>query len=323
MKKSTTGKGGLSMDNAAKQLTPRIQIALENKEWLKAYNLCLALLASDPKSEVGRYCLIDSLIMAERFDLAMTKVREFLQEMPKNNRLSLYLLHLLVYHREFEEATTVGRMLLKRTLSTSEQRDAMLHTAFALHGKGEIRQAVRLLNALLEEDPLNTDAFETIGKIFFEQGHLDEAERIFLELSEVDPTHPRVHQLLGLLYSEQGKWEEAILEWQDALEISPSDEILRELGWSLSMAGEKDAAISMLEEALSLNPMNLQARIDLGSVLMDQKNIERAISEWKIAQTQDPGNSMIRLYLENAQKAAARTTDAATPRKRSRKKGDA
>jgi hypothetical protein len=56
---------------------------------------------------------------------------------------------------------------------------------------------------------------------------------------------------------------------------------------------------------------------------MDQKNIERAISEWKIAQTQDPGNSMIRLYLENAQKAAARTTDAATPRKRSRKKGDA
>ena len=95
------------------------------------------------------------------------------------------------------------------------------------------------------------------------------------------------------------------MEWEEAMEVAPSDEVLRELGWTLNMAGEKEAAVSMLEEALDLNPLNLQARIDLGSVLMDQEKFESAIREWEIAKNQDPENNTIRLFLENAKKAVA------------------
>ncbi|MHB1606826.1 MAG: tetratricopeptide repeat protein [Leptospirales bacterium] len=295
------------MDKDLKNLVPQIQRALEDREWLKAFHRATSILDRHPDHEIGRYLLIDSLVLGGRYDIALERVRSFLTDMPGNHRLQLYLLHLLVYHRTFEEAETLGKALLRESLTSLEKRDVLLHTAFALHGTGELRRAVRMLNELLDEDPLNTDALETLGKIYFEQGHFEEAERYFLELTEMDPAHPRVHQLLGLLYSEQGKWDEAIMEWEEAMEIAPSDEVLRELGWTLNMAGEKEAAVTMLEEALDLNPLNLQARIDLGSVLMDQEKFERAIKEWEIAKNQDPDNSMIRLYLENAQKAVAGT----------------
>ena len=176
----------------------------------------------------------------------------------------------------------------------------MLHLAFAAHGKADPKRAVLLLNDLIQEDPLNTDAYETIGKIYFEHARFEEAERYFLQLTDIDPLHPRVHQLLGLLYSEQGKWDEAIMELEEAIEIEPSDETMRELGWTLNMVGDRDGAISVLEEALDMNPLNLQARIDLGTIYMDQEDYDRAISEWKIAQKQDPGNSTIKSFLEKA-----------------------
>ncbi len=299
--------GGFGMEKDLKNLVPQIQRALEDREWLKAFHLATSILNREPEHEIARYLLLDSLVLGGRYDTALEKIREFLTDMPENHRLQLYLLHLLIYHRTFGEAEALGKSLLRESLSSIEKRDVLLHTAFALHGIGELRRAVRMLNELLDEDPLNTDALETLGKIYFEQGHFEEAERYFLELTEMDPAHPRVHQLLGLLYSEQGKWDEAIMEWEEAMEIAPSDEVLRELGWTLNMAGEKEAAVSMLEEALDLNPLNLQARIDLGSVLMDQEKFERAIKEWEIAKNQDPDNNMIRLYLENAQKAVSGT----------------
>lgn len=298
-------KGGCGMEKDLNNLVPQIQRSLEDREWLKAYHTAASMLERYPDNETLRYLLIDALILGGRYDNALDRVRDFLVDMPDNHRLNLYLLHLLVFHKKFEDALALGKSLLKENLTSMEKRDVLLHTAFSFHGTGELRRAVRMLNELLEEDPLNTDALETLGKIYFEQGHFEEAERYFLELAEMDPAHPRVHQLLGLLYSEQGKWDEAIMEWEEAMEIAPSDEVLRELGWTLNMAGEKEAAISMLEEALDLNPLNLQARIDLGSVLMDQEKFERAISEWEIAKNQDPENKTIRLFLENAKKAVA------------------
>ena len=288
------------MEKDLKNLVPQIQRALEDREWLKAFHLATSILDRNPDHEIARYLLLDSLVLGGRYDTALERVRAFLADMPGNHRLQLYLLHLLVYHRTFEEAEALGKSLLRESLSSIEKRDVLLHTAFALHGTGELRRAVRMLNELLDEDPLNTDALETLGKIYFEQGHFEEAERYFLELTEMDPAHPRVHQLLGLLYSEQGKWDEAIMELEEAVEIEPSDETMRELGWTLNMVGDKDGAISVLEEALDMNPLNLQARIDLGTIFMDQENYERALAEWKIAQTQDPGNTAIKSNMEKA-----------------------
>lgn len=305
MKQKNILEGGCGMEKELSSLVPQIQRSLEDREWLKAFHLASSMLEKYPANETLRYLLLDSLILGGRYDNALERVREFLGSMPENHRLNLYLLHLLVYHKTFEEALSLGKSMLKESLTSMEKRDVLLHTAFSLHGTGELRRAVRMLNELLDEDPLNTDALETLGKIYFEQGHFEEAERYFLELAEMDPAHPRVHQLLGLLYSEQGKWDEAIMEWEEAMEVAPSDEVLRELGWTLNMAGEKEAAVSMLEEALDLNPLNLQARIDLGSVLMDQEKFESAIREWEIAKNQDPENNTIRLFLENAKKAVA------------------
>ena len=244
--------------------------------------------------------MIDALIQGGRFDEALNRVTVWHDSFPSDRKLNIYTLHLLVYFKKFEEAETLGETLIKDTPNIIEKRDISLHLAFAAHGKSDPKKAVLILNDLIQEDPLNTDAYETIGKIYFEHARFEEAERYFLQLTDIDPLHPRVHQLLGLLYSEQGKWDEAIMELEEAVEIEPSDETMRELGWTLNMVGDKDGAITVLEEALDMNPLNIQARIDLGTIYMDQKDYERAIAVWKIAQKQDPGNSAIKSFLEKA-----------------------
>ncbi|MEC4683246.1 MAG: tetratricopeptide repeat protein [Nitrospirota bacterium] len=288
------------MDQNQKSRITRIQLALENHEWIKAFHLAEASILTNPEILPFRYLMIDALIQGGRFDEAMKRVTDWRKTLGSDRKLNIYTLHLMIYFKKFDEAEALGESLIKDSPNIIEKRDISLHLAFAAHGKADPKKAVLILNDLILEDPLNTDAYETIGKIYFEHARFEEAERYFLQLTDIDPLHPRVHQLLGLLYSEQGKWDEAIMELEEAIEIEPSDETMRELGWTLNMVGDKDGAISVLEEALDMNPMNLQARIDLGSIYMDQENYERAIAEWKIAQKQDPGNSDIKTFLEKA-----------------------
>lgn len=288
------------MDQNQKSRITRIQLALENSEWIKAFHLAEISIATDSEVLPFRYLMIDALIQGGRFDEALKRVEEWRKTFESDRKLGIYALHLLVYFRKFEEAEILGERLINESPNIIEKRDIALHLAFAAHGKSDPKKAVLILNDLILEDPLNTDAYETIGKIYFEHARFEEAERYFLQLTDIDPLHPRVHQLLGLLYSEQGKWDEAIMELEEAVEIEPSDETMRELGWTLNMVGDKDGAISVLEEALDMNPMNLQARIDLGTIYMDQEDFDRAIAEWKIAQKQDPGNSTIKSFLEKA-----------------------
>jgi tetratricopeptide (TPR) repeat protein len=288
------------MDQNHKSRITRIQLALENHEWIKAFHLSEASILNNPEILPFRYLMIDALIQGGRFDEALKRVTDWRKTLGSDRKLNIYTLHLMIYFKKFDEAEALGESLIKDSPNIIEKRDISLHLAFAAHGKSDPKKAVLILNDLILEDPLNTDAYETIGKIYFEHARFEEAERYFLQLTDIDPLHPRVHQLLGLLYSEQGKWDEAIMELEEAIEIEPSDETMRELGWTLNMVGDKDGAISVLEEALDMNPMNLQARIDLGSIYMDQEDYERAIAEWKIAQKQDPGNSDIKTFLEKA-----------------------
>ena len=288
------------MEPTSKSRITRIQLALENNEWLKAFHLSESAIKDEPEVLPFRYLMTDALIQGGRLDEALKRVSEWRESNANDRKLGIYALHLLIYFKKFEEAETLGNTLIEGCQNIIEKRDILLHLAFAAHGLSDPKRAVLLLNDLIQEDPLNTDAYETIGKIYFEHARFEEAERYFLALTDIDPLHPRVHQLLGLLYSEQGKWDEAIMELEEAIEIEPSDETMRELGWTLNMVGDRDGAISVLEEALDMNPMNLQARIDLGTIYLDQEAYDRAISEWKIAQKQDPGNTTIKSFLDKA-----------------------
>jgi hypothetical protein len=58
----------------------------------------------------------------------------------------------------------------------------------------------------------------------------------------------------------------------------------------------------MLKKVLDINPDNVQARLDLGVILLSARFYEHAIQELKSAQRLDPGNSMIKQLLQDAQR---------------------
>jgi tetratricopeptide (TPR) repeat protein len=97
--------------------------------------------------------------------------------------------------------------------------------------------------------------------------------------------------------------EKAIHEWEQVLAMFPNrEDILHYMGRAWGKLQKFDKAISLLKKVLDLSPDNVQARLDLGVVLLSAKFYEHAIHELKNAQRLDPGNPMITQLLQDAQR---------------------
>ena len=65
------------MDQNQKSRITRIQLALENHEWIKAFHLAEASILTNPEILPFRYLMIDALIQGGRFDEAMKRVTDW------------------------------------------------------------------------------------------------------------------------------------------------------------------------------------------------------------------------------------------------------
>jgi hypothetical protein len=125
----------MGMDQTVKSRITRIQLALENNEWLKAFHLAEAAISEEPSIMPFRYLMVDALVQGGRFDEAAKKIGQWRKEHPKDRKLGIYALHLHIYFKEFDEAERLGESLLEGAQNIVEKRDITLHLAFAAHGK--------------------------------------------------------------------------------------------------------------------------------------------------------------------------------------------
>ena len=289
------------MSHSTARLYQKALAASQAGNWLKAVHFLKLLRMQDPAFLPAYHELVQIYLHRGQAALAKETIVQALEVAPQDGQSLILLADIHLSLGEVEQALLLYQELEKK--SDSPSPDLLLHLAIVYSMKREWDMALSYLELVIDQDPELLDAFELEGKIRLERGDLEEAEAAFLDVLDLEPEHLMANHLLGVTYAKQGRWRAAIRQWEFTLSISPdADETLREMGGAWTMLGQDEQAVDILKRALEINPKNLQARIDLGIVLMKQKQVDEAIGQWELARRSDPDNPVVKKFLIDARR---------------------
>jgi len=186
---------------------------------------------------------------------------------------------------------------------TAPQADALCADFLAYNQR--TKDARELLDRVLQADPKNVTAHETMGFLEFRQGHIDDAKKWYAGAVQLDSQSYLAHyyfavmSLLGPLgASEESQMENSL---RQAIKLNPSfapafDRLAVLLGSHLR---NLDEAHMMGLTAVSLDPGNVGYRINVANVLMAMQQGQNAVKVLQLAEklAKTPEESQ---FVENA-----------------------
>ena len=135
---------------------------------------------------------------------------------------------------------------------------------------------------------------------------LDAQER----LAQLPPS-AELHQLLAVMYDLRELYPDAAEEWREALKIQPGNRNFRKkLAWSLSGAGEWDAAAAAAADLQKQDPENTEIAFLLGDALLNLQRPESAIPQLEKVVAREPKNLRAHASLGRASLLAQKLPEA-------------
>ncbi len=121
------------------------------------------------------------------------------------------------------------------------------------------------------------------------------------EALDLDATLPEAHAMLGMLRGVEYDQEAAEREFRIALDLSPkSDEVLINFSWFLLCTQRLDEAISVIQEALELDPLSLILQHMIGLYHYFRRQWDEGIHHWLTALDLDASYSSAYQYLSQS-----------------------
>lgn len=211
--------------------------------------------------------------------------------------------------REFIDAErTLARVL--------EKHDALadVHNMMGLlaHNRGDFAKAEGHFERALALNPAYTDAALNLAVTYTDLGKYEQAQAALSKLGtrgkkltdakELEPFArgklANMHAEVAQAYADLGLVRDAVVELQRGVALAPSFADLRHrLAQHLQALGRLDEAKSELEQALVHNPGFLQAKLQLGLVLVSQGNVAAGRAAWREVLQLDAENPMAKMYL--------------------------
>lgn len=140
-------------------------------------------------------------------------------------------------------------------------------------------EALALYKKLGEINPADQVAPYKAGLLHYEMEHFDIAETVAAELIKKFPSQAEGHRLKGFVFYRSKNFPEAITSLQLANKLQPSMSGYFSLGLSLYANGELESALNQFRLILDRAPSFHQARLLTGTILLQQKRVDDAISE--------------------------------------------
>lgn len=209
-------------------------------------------------------------------------------------------------HTEVDDSTFKVREL------APAQADAVRADFLAYNQRTADAQA--LLNRVLQEDPNNVSAQETLGFIEFSQGHLEEAHDRYAQAVRLDSQSALAHYYfaaISMMHSVPASDEPRVeSSLRAAIKLNPSfappyDRLAAFLGMRHR---DLDEARLMAVRAVSLDPANVGYRITAANVLLAMQQGQNAVNVLraaaKVARTQEEKQALDNMLM-NAQEYAA------------------
>lgn len=169
------------------------------------------------------------------------------------------------------------------------EQERILQRGIELHGAGELGDAARCYQAVLEVDPGNVDALYLMSVLAAHTGHLELAERLAREAIAGADGYFAPYIALGNVLQQGGALDEAEAAFRAALVRNPqSAEAECNLSSVLNAKGCFDAAATAAARALVINPDFVEARNNLGNALMGQDAVEDAAECYALCVAANP-----------------------------------
>jgi tetratricopeptide (TPR) repeat protein len=140
--------------------------------------------------------------------------------------------------------------------------------------------------------PANTQAYLSLGQLYYAQGKLPQAIEQFSRIIKLEPDNTIALYLLGSVYADHNDSLKAIEIFRRVLELAPdNDEALNSLGYMYAEVGSHlDEALSLVRRAIKIDPLNGAYYDSLGWVFYKKGMYARALTALQKAATyiQDP-----------------------------------
>ncbi len=208
--------------------------------------------------------------------------------------------------------------LFTHTLKVTRDNYTMhCNLAVLLAGQGDSKAAEFHYWKALKIKPDDKDTNMNFGNLLVRQGRLDEAIERYIAAIKSKPDFVEAYNSLGVAYVQRGDWQKAIEQFSTAVKINPgyldaqnnlkmallqnqvkeyastkqsrvSEDVntfsgRMMAGNTLMKKGDLDGAIIHFQEALKIEPKNLNAHVSMGLALGYKRNFDGAIIRFREA----------------------------------------
>jgi adenylate cyclase len=162
-------------------------------------------------------------------------------------------------------------------------------------------RARELAARAIELDPNSSDAHSSLGNIAFQ---FDQdwrlAEEEFARAITLNPSNVTAHRFYGLMLVSLDRLDEAQAETRRVMQLDPGSSAAATLAWTELLAGNFDAAFSMMEQARDSNPRSIGGHVYLGLFYAAAGRHAEALKEADFPLTGDDGEIAFDHALLNA-----------------------
>jgi tetratricopeptide (TPR) repeat protein len=130
------------------------------------------------------------------------------------------------------------RQLKEAVLLDDSSPEILTNLAVALSKDGKQKDARKIFEKVLGENPDMIDAKVGLGLIMFDRGNIDEAIEIFKEATKKDETAAFTYANLGYAYEQKELIDKAVSNWEKAFELDPT---LKDVEDKLKLYKDKEA----------------------------------------------------------------------------------
>ena len=278
------------------------------------------LLTADPTISAARLSLGEAEFRGRHYPEAVKTLRGLLDREP-NNPQAQELLALSYFNGHmYAEAAAALDLVLKTKPADNELR---LYLAQSLLLSSQAARALEVVQQLRAQEPDSPALRIFTARILEQLGRFDDAVTEWKGVAEKFPIEPNVHFGIAYIYWTRHDDDEAEQELRREVEQNPGSGPAWALLGDIAVRRSKpEDARPLIEKALSIDSSLQIARADLGVVLGEVKQYDRAIAELRQAIRLDPNKTNPHLQLARVYHDAGREDDAKAERETVRKLRD-
>ncbi len=273
------------------QLMVRARAAPEQGDLESARVSLERVLSREATNKQARLALVDVLIRMARWADAESQAKILRDQFPEETEPIYLLAHVALRKGDPASAYEFASLCLDRGDNRLEIYKVLALAEYLLKRTDQFEAHIHFV---LERNPRDAEAEYLLARYLYETKQYRQALTNFQKVLEIQPEHYKAHYYAGLVYQMSNDTDRAQAEFLAAIRIIESKQIryawpFADLGRQLADAGDLDAAIDCLSQAIHNDPTCPKAYYEYARALSHKgtfPEIEKALIE---AVRLDPG----------------------------------